>query len=177
MVGHLATGSKYYGTPIVAWVLKSSDDGRFGLVTLPWSGHRTGWIPLKGLARSRSQIVVRASLGRHQITVLRSGRPIFRLRAATGAPASPTPPGRYYVTDRVPFGAGSYLGSFAFGLSGIQPNLPPGWSGGNQLAIHGTDNPSSIGRSASAGCLRVSERGLALLKPLLRLGTPVVIAP
>jgi hypothetical protein len=79
------------------------------------------------------------------------------------------------VTDRVPFARGSYLGSFAFGISGIQPRLPPGWSGGNQLAIHGTNDPSSIGRSVSAGCLRVSEAALARLKPLLRLGTPVVI--
>ena len=45
--------------------------------------------------------------------------------------------GRYFVTDRVPVYVGSPYGSFAFGLSGIQPNLPAGWSGGDQLAIHG----------------------------------------
>ena len=54
-------------------------------------------------------------------------------------------------------------------------SLPAGWSGGNQLAIHGTNDPSSIGTSASAGCLRVSARALERLKSLLRLGTPVVI--
>ena len=103
------------------------------------------------------------------------GKTLFGARGATGAPSSPTPVGRYFVTDRVPFGAGSALGSFAFGISGIQPHLPAGWSGGNQLAIHGTNDPSSIGRSASAGCVRVSERTLHRLLPLLRLGTPVVI--
>jgi lipoprotein-anchoring transpeptidase ErfK/SrfK len=79
------------------------------------------------------------------------------------------------VTDRVPFSAGSALGSFAFGISGIQPHLPAGWSGGNQLAIHGTNEPWSIGTSASAGCVRVSESALQRFEPLLRLGTPVVI--
>jgi lipoprotein-anchoring transpeptidase ErfK/SrfK len=69
------------------------------------------------------------------------------------------------------------LGTFAFGISGIQPNLPPGWGGGDQLAIHGTNDASSIGRSASAGCLRVSEATLARLRRVLRLGTPVVIHP
>jgi lipoprotein-anchoring transpeptidase ErfK/SrfK len=69
------------------------------------------------------------------------------------------------------------LGSFAFGISGIQPHLPAGWSGGNQLAVHGTNDPSSIGTSASAGCVRVSERALHLLLPLLKLGTPVIIQP
>jgi lipoprotein-anchoring transpeptidase ErfK/SrfK len=85
--------------------------------------------------------------------------------------------GEYFVTDRVPFSAGGYLGSFAFGISGIQPRLPAGWSGGNQLAIHGTNNPSSIGRSVSAGCVRVSESTLDLLRPLLVYGTPVVVHP
>jgi lipoprotein-anchoring transpeptidase ErfK/SrfK len=75
----------------------------------------------------------------------------------------------------VPFSPGSSYGSFAFGISGIQPNLPAGWTGGNQLAIHGTNQPWSIGRSASAGCVRVSESTLARLLPLLRYGTPVIV--
>jgi lipoprotein-anchoring transpeptidase ErfK/SrfK len=79
------------------------------------------------------------------------------------------------ISDRVAFPGGGVLGTYAFGLSGIQPNLPPGWSGGNQLAIHGTNDPSSIGRSASAGCLRVAERVLDRLKRVLRVGTPVVL--
>jgi lipoprotein-anchoring transpeptidase ErfK/SrfK len=77
----------------------------------------------------------------------------------------------------VPFPAGSAYGSFAFGISGIQPRLPAGWTGGDQLAIHGTNAPWTIGTDASAGCLRASEATLAKLKPLLRLGTPVVIVP
>ena len=106
-----------------------------------------------------------------------TGHVRYRVTAATGASWSPTPAGDYVVTDRVPFGSGSALGSFAFGISGIQPRLPAGWSGGNQLAIHGTNDPSSIGRSVSAGCVRVSEWSLAHFKPLLQLGTPVLIRP
>jgi lipoprotein-anchoring transpeptidase ErfK/SrfK len=45
------------------------------------------------------------------------------------------------------------------------------------LAIHGTNDPSSIGNSVSAGCLRVSERSLVRLKPVLGLGTPVIVEP
>ena len=67
--------------------------------------------------------------------------------------------------------------SYAFGLSGHQPYLPPNWSGGDQLAIHGTDDPASIGTAASHGCLRVSPQALARLRPALHLGTPVVIMP
>jgi hypothetical protein len=77
------------------------------------------------------------------------------------------------VSDRVAFPGGGVLGTYAFGLSGIQPNLPPGWSGGNQLAIHGTNDPSSIGRSVGAGCR--CRTGLDRLKRLLRIGTPVFV--
>jgi len=122
-------------------------------------------------------VEVRADLSEHRLEVLRDGRVLLRARAATGAPSSPTPPGRYFVTDRVAMPGGGAFGTFAFGLSGIQTDLPAGWTGGDQLAIHGTDDPSSIGTSASAGCLRVSERVLARLRRLLRPGTPVVIAP
>jgi lipoprotein-anchoring transpeptidase ErfK/SrfK len=177
-VGVMPASSLQFHFPTVAWVLKRSDDRRFGKVTVPYSGsRRTGWIPLKGLERSHTSVMVHADVSRHRITVRKGDRVLMRIPAATGAPWSPTPTGRFFVTDRVPFSRGSYYGSFAFGISDVQTRLPRGWSGGSQLAIHGTNNPASIGRSASAGCLRVSEWALSRLRPLLRLGTPVVIVP
>jgi hypothetical protein len=176
-IGVMPARSRYLGTPTVAWVLQTSVDGRFGRVTIPYSGRNAiGWIPLEGLERIWTPYLVRVDLSKHQLTLERRGRRIFRVAAATGATWSPTPAGRYFVTDRVAVYAGSALGSFAFGISGIQTHLPPGWGGsGDQLAIHGTNSPSTIGRSVSAGCVRVSEATLAKLKPLLQLGTPVII--
>lgn len=176
VVGTMPTGSRFYGVPVVAWVRELSPDGRFGLVDVPYAADPVaGWIDLRGLDRSWTGISVEADLSEHRITVRRGDRVVLRAPAATGAPVSPTPPGRYFVTDRIPFPAGGSLGTFAFGISGIQPNLPPGWSGGDQLAIHGTDSPWTIGRSASAGCLRVSEPILRRLLPMLRLGTPILV--
>lgn len=175
-VGVVPAGSKYYGIPIVAWVETVSPDGRWGLVELPYTWpRREGWIRIRGLSRDTTRVQVEVDLSRHLLTVRKFGKVLFRAPGATGASYSPTPVGEYFVTDRVPFGAGSALGSFAFGISGIQPRLPAGWSGGNQLAIHGTNNPSSIGRSVSAGCVRVSESTLSRLKPLLVYGTPVIV--
>jgi lipoprotein-anchoring transpeptidase ErfK/SrfK len=177
-VGVVPAGSEYYGIPIVAWVEDTSADGRWGLVELPYSWpRREGWIRITGLRRQLTRIRVEIDLSEHLVTVTKLGRVLFRAPGATGSPSSPTPVGEYFVTDRVPFPAGSALGSFAFGISGIQPRLPAGWSGGNQLAIHGTNQPWSIGRSASAGCVRVSEGTLARLKPLLAYGTPVIVHP
>ncbi|MGH2539721.1 MAG: L,D-transpeptidase [Actinomycetota bacterium] len=175
VVGTMPSGSKYYDVPVTAWVEKLSSDGRWGRVEIPYVWpRRHGWLALRGLPRQTTNIEVRVDLSEHRITVSKFGRALFGMPAATGSPTSPTPTGEYFVTDRIPF-SGGYLGTFAFGISGIQPRLPAGWSGGNQLAIHGTNDPASIGRSASAGCLRVSERSLDRLEPLLRLGTPVIV--
>jgi hypothetical protein len=176
VVGTMPASSRFYGQPLVAWVLDVSGDGRFGLVPVPYAGvDLTGWIRLRGLDTRVVRTQVLADLSEHRIEVRRGDRVLLRAPAATGAPGSPTPQGRYFVTDRVAFARGGPFGSFAFGLSGIQTDLPAGWTGGDQLAIHGTDDPASIGTSASAGCLRVSERVLARLRPLLRRGTPVVV--
>ena len=178
VVGVLPGTSRYYDEPTVAWVQHVSSDGRFGRLAVPYTASsRSGWIPLAGLRDSWSSIEVHVSLSRHKLVVRRRGSVVFRAASATGSPSSPTPRGRYFVTDRVGFPSGGYLGRFAFGLSGIQPRLPSGWTGGDQLAIHGTDDPSSIGRSASAGCVRVAPGTLRRLRPLLRLGTPVIIRP
>ena len=175
-VGEVPSGSKYFGIRIVAWVEEVSSDGRWGRVELPYTWpRREGWIRLRGLDRDATRVRVEVDLSLHQVTMRKFGKVLFRAPGATGAPSSPTPVGEYFVTDRVPFSAGSALGSFAFGISGIQPRLPAGWSGGNQLAIHGTNNPSSIGQSVSAGCVRVSETTLDRLLPLLEYGTPVII--
>jgi lipoprotein-anchoring transpeptidase ErfK/SrfK len=176
VIGQMPSGSRYYGVPHQAWILKRSGNGRFGKVAVPYSARRaTGWIRISGLELSRTRYSVRADLSRHLVKVLRGDKVIMRIPATTGAAASPTPPGRYFVTDRVPIPGGGSFGTYAFGISGIQPNLPPGWGGGDQLAIHGTSDPGSIGTSASAGCLRVSERALGRLKPILGLGTPITI--
>ena len=174
MVGTVVGASKYYRVPLVLWVMDV--DHGWGRVELPYVWPRTdGWIRLAGLARTQTFVHVDVDLSEHRVRLFKHDQLIASAPAATGASSSPTPPGHYVVTDRVPFPSGGPLGTFAFGISGIQPHLPAGWSGGNQLAIHGTDAPSSIGTSASAGCVRVSEAMLARLKPFLRLGTPVVI--
>jgi len=177
-VGTMPSSSKYYHVPLVAWIQEVSSNGRWGRVEVPYAWpRRDGWILIAGLPHASTGVSVDVDLSRHHVTVSRFGHRLLSAPAATGAPGSPTPPGSYFVTDRVPFAAGSSYGAFAFGISGIQPHLPPGWTGGNQLALHGTNDPGSIGGSNSAGCVRVGAATLQRLIPLLRLGTPVVIHP
>jgi hypothetical protein len=158
-------------------VTATTPRGRWGRVVLPIRPNGlTGWIDLRALSLARTSTWIRASLNERAIWLMRGRRPLARFAAAIGAADTPTPTGRFSVTDRVltgdPYGP---FGWYAFGLSGHQPNLPPSWAGGDQLAIHGTNDPGSIGTPASHGCLRVAASALSRLRAALALGTPVVI--
>jgi hypothetical protein len=178
VIAEVPSVSRYYHVPLRLWVEEVRGHGAWGLVEIPYAWpHREGWIALGELRPHHGRVTVHVDLSDHMVVVERGDDVLRRFPGATGTASSPTPPGDYVVTDRVPFPSGSVLGSFAFGISGIQPRLPSGWSGGDQLAIHGTNAPWTIGTSASAGCIRVSETALDALLPLLRRGTPVLIRP
>ena len=178
--GHIAgtvPGRTPLGTATWLWAVKTSPDGRWARVILPWRPNgRTGWISLRGRRTVTSRFWVEADVSRRRVNLMRGSGVLHSFVAAVGAPGSPTPVGRFSVTDPIATGdPGGPFGWYAFGLSGHQPNLRVGWSGGDQLAIHGTNAPSTLGTAASAGCLRVSATALGILKRYLRPGTPVVI--
>jgi L,D-transpeptidase catalytic domain len=172
-------GTTPLGSPTWLWVVATARHGRWGRVVLPLRPNgRTGWIDLRTVRTERTQVWVRASLRDRRIWLMRGSQSLATFSAAIGAPGTSTPIGRFSVTDRVLTGdPNGPFGWFAFGLSGHQPNLPPQWAGGDQLAIHGTDDPASIGTPASHGCLRVSAQALVRLRRTLQLGMPVVIMP
>jgi L,D-transpeptidase-like protein len=136
------------------------------------------WVDARdgGLRYGRSEIDLDVDLSRRTLVVHRSGLEVRRLRVGVGRPGSPTPIGRFAVTDKLdgPSYSASY-GCCILALSATQPNLPPGWRGGNRVAIHGTHSSSDFGRAVSTGCLHASARDLHYLMRTVRLGTPVVI--
>jgi len=50
-------------------------------------------------------------------------------------------------------------------------------SGGGEYAIHGTNNPASIGRFVSHGCIRMYNSDIMDLYERVSLGTKVVVLP
>ncbi|MDX6522035.1 MAG: hypothetical protein QOF08_2640 [Gaiellales bacterium] len=162
-----------------SWAVSTTRNHRWARIVLPWRPNgETGWITLTGRHVVHTAFWVRADLSRRTVTLMKGRGSLAVFKSAIGTSSTPTPTGHFSVTDLVATGDPSGpFGWYAFGLSGHQPNLPVGWGGGDQLAIHGTNDPSSIGTAASAGCLRVSSAALSTLKRYLRLGTPVVIQP
>ncbi len=137
---------------------------------------RAGWIRAADarVLRETWRLVVDRS--ERRLTLLHRGRVRARFAVAVGAPATPTPLGRFGVTDRLRTGgAGSPYGCCVLALSGRQDDVPQGWPGGDRLAIHGTNDPSSVGRAASHGCLRASREALRTLMARVPLGTLVEV--
>jgi lipoprotein-anchoring transpeptidase ErfK/SrfK len=153
--------------------------GRWLGVTTPALPNGTlGWVDRRSASVrvERTRWAIHADVSSRTVVLRRAGRPVRRLSVAVGRPGSPTPTGRFAVTDKLSGGGyGPYYGCCILALSATQPNTPPGWTGGNRMAIHGTSDPSSIGAASSAGCLRAADRDLELLMSRVPVGTPVIV--
>jgi hypothetical protein len=155
--------------------------GRWLAVTEAGVGdNRSVWVDARagGIRYERTAFEVDIDLSSRRLLLRRGGVVLRRASIGVGRPGSPTPTGRFAVTDKL---SGSNY-SAAYGccilaLSAIQTNLPAGWSGGNRVAIHGTLSSGDFGRAVSAGCVHAREADLRYLMQMLPLGTPVVIRP
>jgi hypothetical protein len=135
---------------------------------------RVGWIRAGAARLLHEPWTLEVDLSRRLLTARREDRRAFSIPVAIGAAATPTPTGRFGVTDRLKM-SGTTYGCCALALSGHQPHIPQGWGGGDRIAIHGTTATGSIGTPASHGCLRASEAGMRRLMAVIPLGTTVRI--
>ena len=159
----------------------------------------SGWTrstpPAPGAASS-SPTCGRAATAGSRSTISRASRPSSTststcpniASASTSATSSCTPCRRdRHVVDPHPTGAlrghrprpvpvpGARSDRSRSGSAGSSRTCRPGGAAGTSSRSTARTTPSSIGTSASAGCVRVSEWALERFEPLLRLGTPVVI--
>lgn len=136
----------------------------------------TGWVRAEEVRTFRvaSRIVV--DLSQRRLRLYRSGTLVLQTRVAVGAPATPTPVGRYFVNERYVLpDAGGPFGSHALGISAHSEALQDSWVENGPIAIHGTNAAWSLGRAASHGCIRVANDAIERLFPLAPAGTPVVV--
>lgn len=136
-----------------------------------------GWVRRRHVALASTRYSVRIDVPRQRLTVKRGRKVLMRDRIGVGSALTPTPGGRYFVTDllRQPDPRGLY-GPFVFGLSGYSPVVTDFNGGDGQLGIHGTNDPRSIGAAVSLGCVRIRNKSIRRLARILPLGTPVTIA-
>ena len=115
-------------------------------------------------------------LSQRRLLLKRGDRVVRRMVVGIGRPSSPTPRGRFAVTDKLSgYRYSPFYGCCIVALSAHQPNLPAGWTGGNRIAIHGTNNPASIGVPSSAGCPHAGYADMQALMQRVPLGAPVFV--
>jgi lipoprotein-anchoring transpeptidase ErfK/SrfK len=171
----VATSRTEFGSPQTMTVVKRR--GRWLGVTSSLRGNNAlAWVDARSSALSfrRTRVWLRVDLSRRILTFY-DGRHARWARVGIGGQSSPTPTGRFSVTDKLsgPSFSASY-GCCILALSGRQTNLPAGWTGGDRLAIHGAAATGEV-RSASAGCVRADTRTLRALMRRVPLGTPVFV--
>nr|AHG52935.1 putative L,D-transpeptidase YkuD [uncultured organism] len=120
---------------------------------------------------------ISVDLSRRELRLYRRGKLVLRTPVAVGSPSTPTPIGRYFVSQRIRTGTpGGAFGPVVLAVSAFS-NILQDWAEGGPIAIHGTNAPWTIGRTASHGCVRVPNDTLMRLFVATPGGTPVVIHP
>ena len=159
------------GSPVVVSV--AARRGRWlGVIAPGVPNGRLGWIDSRSVRTSRIGVRIDVSLSRRRMVVLHAGKVVERMNVGIGAASTPTPTGRFAVTDKLP-GAdlGAVYGCCVLALSGSQPHPPPGWDAADtRLAIHG-----GVFGAVSAGCLHARDSKLRYLMAHVPLGTIVTI--
>jgi len=136
----------------------------------------TGWIKQSQVRLTPLKRRVEVDLSARQLTLYELDRVVRRYPVAVGRPSTPTPTGHFYITIKLkPPAISRVYGDWALGLSGFSNVLDQFGTGDGQIALHGTSNAASIGRAASAGCVRLDNGVIGALAGSLPLGTPVTI--
>jgi lipoprotein-anchoring transpeptidase ErfK/SrfK len=139
--------------------------------------HSTAWIRLASARITYDPYRVGVNLHTHRLLLWRGNRLVARHQIGVGKIATPTPPGVYYVIQLFRLSdPGGPFGPYALGLSAYSNVLQSFGGGPGQIALHGTNDPGSIGSNVSHGCIHLRNPEIARLAHLLPLGTPVQIS-
>ena len=133
-----------------------------------------GWVRGNSVDLATHNYRIRVDLADFRLRVLERNVVIFDTVAGVASNNSPTPGGRYYLTELLaPTAPDTVYGSFAYGLSGFSETFETFNGGPGQLGIHGTNSPETLGSAVSAGCIRLHNDDVARLVTYLPLGVPV----
>lgn len=126
-------------------------------------------------AQAGHRIVINKSTNKLQL--YENNALIKTFPVATGRKPSLTPEGKFSIVNKL---INPYYGKLK--IPGGDPRNPLGFrwlglsiGGGGEYGIHGTNNPSSIGKYASSGCIRMYNQDVQWLFNRVPVGTTVEI--
>ncbi|MFS0840026.1 L,D-transpeptidase [Paenibacillus sp. 1P03SA] len=98
------------------------------------------------------------------LTLSDDGKTVKTYPVGVGKVGTSTPEGTFTIVNKEPNPGGPF-GAFWMGLSK------------KHYGIHGTNDPSSIGKRSSHGCIRMHNKDVLALSRLVPIGTVVRIHP
>ncbi|MGG3468933.1 L,D-transpeptidase family protein [Neobacillus pocheonensis] len=107
---------------------------------------------------------IQISVGKRRLALFQSGRLMKIFPIAVGKMLTNTPTGEFVIVNRQ-FNPGGPFGVLWMSLSK------------HGYGIHGTNDPSSIGKAVSHGCVRMYNRDVLQLAGMVPNGTRVTISP
>jgi lipoprotein-anchoring transpeptidase ErfK/SrfK len=105
---------------------------------------------------------ITVDVGKRTLTLYKDDAVYKTYPVAVGKPSTPTPKGSYKIINRAVNPGGP------FGVRWLGLSYP-------HIGIHGTNNPSSIGKNVTNGCIRMHNRDVLEIANLVPIGTPVTI--
>jgi hypothetical protein len=165
-----------FGSPQTFAVTRALPGRRFAVVSTALPNGRVGWIDARpgALRLSSTRVTIDVDLSTRLLRVRVARRVVLSAHVGIGAAGTPTPIGRFAVTDKLNGAAYSPVyGCCILALSAHQTHLPSGWTGGNRIAIHGGSSAGAV----SNGCLHAPTSTLRYLMRSVPLGARVTIHP
>jgi lipoprotein-anchoring transpeptidase ErfK/SrfK len=133
---------------------------------------QTAQTPVQQQAPVQQREII-VSLEDHKLALVENGEVIKIYSVAVGKPSTPSPEGTFTIARRVKNPTYHHDGKTV--LPG--PGNPVGtrWMGLSKTGygIHGTNEPKSIGKSASHGCIRMAKADLEEFYELVSVGDTV----
>jgi len=171
------TNPTYFGNQLVLMVTDRTPDGEWLKVQIPVRPNGTeGWISADDADLDSHFVRAAINLTERSVTVWDGDEIIAETGAVVGAPATPTPLGRFFVNDLVEKWEGSAYGPYILSLSGFSEAMETFGGGVPVIAIHGTNRPQLIGGAHSNGCIRIPNDVVSFLAKYVPMGTPVDIS-
>jgi len=135
-----------------------------------------GWVHSTDVKINKVGYKIKIQLGAFKLTVFHRGDVVYQGPIAVGMPLSPTPTGEYYIRVVLKAtGSPSAFGPYALGLASRTSEFTSFTGADDEIAIHGNDDPSALGRAVTRGSVRMENAEITTLAGLLPLGTPVQI--
>lgn len=136
----------------------------------------TGWIERSQTKLEYTPWRIVVSIAKRRVYAYDAGRLARTFSAVVGAPATPTPKGRFFVEENVLEPRSTPYYPYALALS-ARSNVYTEFDGGpGQIAIHGLANIGGIpGTADSHGCVRLDTANMTWLADRIDPGVPVII--